>query len=555
MKLRRTRRWTALTTLVAVGALALTGCAGGSGQSGGATHGDQLLTIPREDMGTFTRNFNPFSPNVAPLTQQAIYESMFVYNPGDGGTVPWLATKWTPSADGKGLTFTLRDGVKWSDGKPLVADDVVETFALQKKLLGGYEYLSSVKAVDEKTVTFTFSTAYSPALYEIGQQIIIPAHVWADVADPAKDTNQTPVGTGPYTEVAKFQTQSFDLMPNPHYWQPEKQKIAGIRMLAFAGNDGANLAAANGEVDWAPQFIPNIQKTFVDKNPKHNAYWFPATGSMINWQLNTTKAPFDDVAVRKALSMAVDRKQVTKIAMAGYTHPGDCTGVSDAYLTWKDTDLAKSCTWTTLDVKGANALLDKAGYPRGADGTRTLKDGKPFTFKISVGSASSDWLSVANIIAQNLQEVGVKAKVDAPDWAAVNAAYGDGTFDTGIVWANNAPSPYQYFRGVMSTKTVKPVGEATFENYHRFGLPAADKLLAQFAASTDEATQHAIVDKLQGLYDANAPLVPLFPSPEWGAYTDTRFTGWPTAKNPYATLNVKAPTTVLVLTTLKPVAS
>ncbi|MCI1041560.1 ABC transporter substrate-binding protein, partial [Pseudomonas putida] len=79
---------------------------------------------------------------------------------------------------------------------------------------------------------------------------------------------------------------------NPNYWQPEKQKIAGIKMLAFAGNDGANLAAANGDVDWAPQYIPNIEKTFVSKDKEHRQYWFPATGAMINWQLNTTKAPF-----------------------------------------------------------------------------------------------------------------------------------------------------------------------------------------------------------------------------------------------------------------------
>lgn len=555
MNIRRTKGWLVLTTLLTAGALALTGCSGGSGQTGAAADGKQLLTIPREDMGTFTRNFNPFSPNVAPMTQQAIYESMLVYNPADGATTPWLATEWTPAADGTGLTFTLRQGVKWSDGEPLVAADVVETFALQKDLLGGYEYLDSVTAVDDSTVQFVFNTAYSPALYEIGQQIIVPAHVWSESADPAKDTNGTPVGTGPYTEVANFQAQSYDLMPNPSYWQADKQKIAGIRMLAFAGNDGANLAAANGEVDWAPQFIPNIQKTFVDKNPDHNFYWFPATGSMINWQLNTTKAPFDDVTVRKALSMAVDRDQVTSIGMAGYTHPADCTGLTDGYLTWQDEDVAESCTWTTLDVAGANTLLDEAGYARGADGIRTLKDGSPFTFKISVGSASSDWLSVANIISQNLQEIGVEAKVDAPDWSTVSASYDDGTFDSGIVWANNAPSPYQYFRGMMSTETVKPVGESTFENYHRFGLPAADDLLAQFAASSDETTQHSIVDQLQGLYDANAPVVPLFPSPEWGAYTDVRFTGWPTADDPYATLSTKAPTTVLVLTSLEPVVS
>ncbi|WP_277212679.1 ABC transporter substrate-binding protein [Isoptericola croceus] len=549
----RSRRAARLAGLALAAALALTACGPGASDGGGTVASDVPLTIPREDMGTFVRNFNPFSPNVAPMTQQAVYEPMIIFNPADGSMTPWLASEWTTSKDGKDIVFTLRDGVQWSDGEPLVAQDVVTTFDLQKELLGGYEYLDSVEAKDDRTVVFHLTETYSPALSELGQQIVIPDHVWSDMEDPGKATNEAPVGTGPYTEVTAFASQSFDLGPNPHYWQPDKQQIPGIRMLAFAGNDGANLAAANGEVDWAPQFIPNIEQAFVARDPEHNHYWFPPTGAMISWQLNTTREPYDDVDVRKALSMAIDREQVIDVAMQGYTKPADCTGLSGGYDTWRDEDLAGSCTWTTRDVDAANALLDEAGYARGADGTRTLKDGKPFTLKISVGSTSSDWLSVADIISQNLADVGVKASVDAPDWSAVTASYEDGTFDTGIVWSNNAPTPYQFYRGVMSTQTVKPVGEQTFENYHRFGDEKTDDLLDEFAASSDEAGQHDVVERLQAEFDAQAPVVPLFPSPEWGAYTDARFTGWPTEDNPYATLSTRAPTAVLVLTSLRPV--
>jgi len=541
---------------LAMGALVLTGCSANAGNSGSANADasaqSALLTIPREDMGTFVRNFNPFAPTVAPMTQQAIYESLLIYNPAKGDTTPWLASEWTAAEDGKSITFTLRDGVKWSDGQPLVPADVVTTFALQKKIKGGYDYLDTVTAEGTNQVKFSFKTAWSPALFDLGQLSILPDHIWSKIADPEKDANEKPVGTGPYTEVDTFQAQSFVLKKNPNYWQPDKQKIAGIKMLAFAGNDGANLAAANGDVDWAPQYMPNIEKTFISKDPDHRKYWFPPTGSMINWQLNTTKAPFNDTDVRKALSMAVDREQVTKIGMSGYTKPADCTGLSGNYETWKNKDVQDSCDWTKLNVDEANKLLDKAGYPKGADGKRTLKDGKPFEFKISVGAASSDWLSVANVIAQNLAEVGVTAKVDSPDWAAVVAGYETGDFDSGIVWSANDPSPYKYFAGMMGTATVKPVGEKTFENYHRFGDPKADALLTEFAASADEDTQHEIVDKLQEEYSAVAPAIPLFAGPEWGAYNNTRFAGWPTEENPYATLSVRAPTTVLVLTSLEP---
>ncbi|WP_104173710.1 ABC transporter substrate-binding protein [Arthrobacter sp. Y81] len=541
---------------LAMGALVLTGCSANAGNSGSAkadaSAQSALLTIPREDMGTFVRNFNPFAPTVAPMTQQAIYESLLVYNPAKGETTPWLASEWKAAEDGKSIIFTLRDGVKWSDGQPLVPADVVTTFALQKKIKGGYDYLDTVTAEGTNQVKFSFKTAWSPALFDLGQLSILPDHVWSKIADPEKDANEKPVGTGPYTEVDTFQAQSFVLKKNPNYWQPEKQKIAGIKMLAFAGNDGANLAAANGDVDWAPQYMPNIEKTFISKDPDHRKYWFPPTGSMINWQLNTTKAPFNDTDVRKALSMAVDREQVTKIGMSGYTQPADCTGLSGNYETWKNKEVQDDCDWTKLNVDEANKLLDKAGYPKGADGKRTLKDGKPFEFKISVGAASSDWLSVANVIAQNLAEVGVTAKVDSPDWAAVVAGYETGDFDSGIVWSANDPSPYKYFAGMMGTATVKPVGEKTFENYHRFGDAKADALLTEFAAAADQDKQHEIADKLQEEYSAVAPAIPLFAGPEWGAYNNTRFTGWPTEENPYATLSVRAPTTVLVLTSLEP---
>ena len=111
--------------LAASAALALSGCSGGGGTPADSLDGSQLLTIPREDMGTFDRNFNPFSNPEFPMTQQAIYESMLVYNPADGSTTPWLATEWEVAPDSTGITYQLREGVKWSDGEPFTADDVV----------------------------------------------------------------------------------------------------------------------------------------------------------------------------------------------------------------------------------------------------------------------------------------------------------------------------------------------------------------------------------------------------------------------------------------------
>lgn len=544
--------------MVATAAIAmLAACAGpdqGGASSGGSAGGSQLVTIPREDMGTFSRNFNPFADAGQRLSVESIYEPMFIYSATDAKVTPWLATEWKVNDDATQATFTLRDGVKWSDGEPLTAKDVVTTFKLQKEVRGGFSYLDKVTALDDHTVQFDFNTPFSPGLYEIGGQLIVPDHIWSAISDPAKDTNENPVGTGPFTTVAAFSAQSYDLTKNPNYWQPDKQKIEGLRWLAFPSNDGANLALQTGDADWGAQFIPDVETTFVAKDPEHNHYWFSKTGSMISWQLNTAKAPFDDVQFRKALSMAIDRDQITKIGMNGYTTPADCTGLSNSYASWVDADLASSCTWTTRDVDAANNLLDEAGYKLGSDGMRTNKDGSPLSIELSVGSSSSDWLSVMNIIAQNLQDVNVSATVDAPDWGAVTSSYETGDFDSGIVWSPNDATPYQYFRNTLSTDTVKPVGTQTFENYHRYGSEKGTELLKEFAATSDEAGQHEIVDELQKVYDDEAPLIPLFTGPDFGAYSDAHFTGWPSPENPYATLGTRTGTTPLVLTSLEPVS-
>lgn len=544
----------AVTSVAAL--LALAGCSTSSpdGSSASSSAGSgHLLTIPREDMGTFTRNFNPFSPNAAPMTGQAIYEPMLIFNPVQGKTVPWLAESWDTADDGKSMKFHLRKDVTWSDGKPLTAQDVVTTFAVQKKTLGGYDYLDSVTADDDQTVSFTFNRAYSVALYELGQQLVTPDHVWSKISDPSKDTNETPVGTGPFTEISNFQSQSFDLLPNEKYWQRDKVKIPGIRMLAFAGNDGANLAAVNGDVDWAPQYMADIQTAYVDKDPDHRHYWFPGIDSTIHWELNNTKAPFDDPAFRKAVSQAVDRETVCKTGMSGYASPVDPTGLGDGFKDWKDSDVvaSKLCTY---DKAAAEDALDAAGYKKGSDGVRTMPDGSALSFKISVGSTSSDWLSVAQIIVQNLKDVGVTATVDSPDWSEVSASLEDGTFDSAICWSSTGATPYTYYQSALSKEKLKAVGEQTFENYHRCGDEEATSLLADFAATFDEDEQKEICKKIQQRYLEVWPVCPLFPGPMWGAYTDVNFTGWPTEKNGYASLNVKATTTVLVLTTLKPTA-
>ena len=547
----------------ATGALAVLLAASGCSRK---ADGPRLLTIPREDMGTFTRNFNPFTTNSAPMTGQAIYEPLLIVNPLNGEITPWLAESWAMSEGATALTFHLRPGVTWSDGRPLVAKDVVTTFAVHRAVAGGYDYLNSVTANSATAVTLIFTRPNSVALQELGSQLIAPDHVWSAISEPAKFPNPDPVATGPFTRVAGFQAQSFDLMPNPTYWGNNRQddagasstgrtadqdSLPGIRMLAFAGNDSANLAAVSGDVDWAPQYMADIQTAYIDKDPAHRHYWFPGADSTIQWTLNTTKAPYNDPAFRKALSQAIDRKTICATGMSGYAQPADPTGLGEGFRAWKDPAVA-ALPLCTYDKAAATAALDAAGYRLGADSKRMDLNGKPLALTIQVGSTSSDWLSVARIIVQNLADIGISATVDSPDWTEVTAALETGTFETAVCWSSLGATPYTYYEATMSTQKVKPIGTHALENYHRFGDEQATALLSRFAAATDQAGQIEICRQIQQRYADQLPVIPLFPGPVWGAYTDENFTGWPNRDNPYASLSTRAATTVLVLNALRP---
>jgi peptide/nickel transport system substrate-binding protein len=130
-------------------------------------------------------------------------------------------------------------------------------------------------------VVFTFGEPFTPGLWDIGEQMIAPEHIFKDVADPVTFTNETPVGTGPFTEIPEFGAQYWELHRNPNYWQEGKPFVQGFRFPSYPSNDAANLATLNGENDWAANFIPDVEATYVAKDPEHFHYWFPSTGDEV----------------------------------------------------------------------------------------------------------------------------------------------------------------------------------------------------------------------------------------------------------------------------------
>ncbi len=527
--------------------------------------GSGIMTLSVQQQPTWVRNFNPFSSAFLFPTVHGIYEPMMIYNVVKGELTPWLATEYQWSDDNKKLTLKLRDDVQWSDGQPFTANDVAFTFNLLKDttglvgsgavaMSGDTAYVESVAAPDDTTVEFTFKQVFTPGLYDIVNQDIVAEHTWKDVEDATKFTNDNPVGTGPFTEVTVFQNQVYQVEKNPNYWQEGKPYIQGLRFPAYPGNEQANLATTNGENDYAANFIPDIEKTYVAKSPENYGYWFPSVGATVMLYLNTTKAPFDDVNVRKAISQCINREQIVTVAMYDYTKPADPTGLSDAYPNFKVQDPSTLGDWTSYNVEAANAALDAAGLTRNGD-TRALPDGTPLQYDINVVSGWSDWVSAVQIIAQNLGECGITANVKTYDFTAWVDRVNKGDFDMSIGWSSGGATPFNYYRGQMSASTAKPAGEVGAENWHRYVSEKGDQLLTQFASTADEAEQKEIAAQLQQTFADEAPALPLFPGPSWYEYNTTRFTGFPTEEDPYAVgsfFNAGTPEQLIVMTTIKP---
>jgi peptide/nickel transport system substrate-binding protein len=550
-----------LVSLLVISSMLLASC--GAKSTPTPTTQPVYLTVNYEQRGTWVRNFNPFSPDTLGSTLTAVYEPMMIYNKSTGELVPWLATGYSWNADNTVLTFKIRPGVKWSDGQAFSASDVVYTFDLLKAnsaLQGAAssvltEFVDSYSAPDANTVEFKFKQVYTPALYDIADQFIVPQHIWKDVTDPLTWTNENPVGTGPFTQVNKFQEQIYVMDKNPNYWQPGKPSYQGIRYPAYADNDAANLALVNGDLDWAGNFVPDIKNVFVSKNPDNYHYYFVGADAILLY-INLTLKPFDNPDVRKAISMGINRQMIVETAMFNYIPPADATGLGDAYAVWKDPAAIAAGTWVKYDVAAANQMLDAAGLKKGSDGTRLDQDGKPMNYELIVPSGWTDWISAAQIITQNMNDLGINLTLTTPEETTDIDQVNKGQFQWAFLWGNGGPTPFNFYRGQMSSLTVRPIGESSGENFLRYANPQVDTLLEQFAKTSDLAQQKSIMAQIETIFVNVAPALPLFPGPDWYEYSTARFTGFPSEANPYAPgvpwPNGPYNTALIVLTTITP---
>jgi peptide/nickel transport system substrate-binding protein len=535
------RRLRTIAVLAAAGLLAAA-CSSGGGNKPSSSSGTAsgTLTIDNESGGTWTCNFNPFNLSYIGYSMGNVYEPLvFVNTLQSGKESPWLATKWAWGNGNKQITFTIRSGVKFTNGTPLTAADVVYTFDMIKAhktmdINSVWSVLSSVTQQGSDQVVMTFKSAAVPYFYYIADQVpIVSKAVWSKIANPATYPDKNPIGSGAYT-VSKCTPQNITYKANPKYWQPGKPKVATVNYPSFLTNDTANTYLANGQAQWGSQFIPSIKQFYLDKSPNYH-YWFPPVANVSLFP-NLTNPLLKDVAVRQAMAYAINRQRASSIGEYGYEPASNQTGiVTPTFSSWLDSSQAASYGNNyAYNPQKAISILQGAGYKKNSSGIFVSPSGKPLSFTILNNGGFSDWVAAVQTIQSSLKAVGIQVTPQNLNSTTYQTDLYTGKYQLGYGAETGGPTPYYEMRQWLYSANSAPIGTAAGSNFERYSNPATDKLINEYAATADTSTQHSIVSQLQKVMLSQVPVIPVTEAVDWFQYDTGSFSGWPTPSNPYA---------------------
>jgi peptide/nickel transport system substrate-binding protein len=511
------------------------GSATSTGSSGTTT--GKTLVMESSPETSITQDFNPFAITEAAYGMGAtglIYEPLIQFNlVAPPQYYPWLATSYAWSNGGKAITFTIRQGVKWSNGTPFTPDDVVFTFNMVKNNtavnLDGLK-ITSVSA-SGNNVTLTFATAQYTNLEEIAGTAIVPKAIWSTVGNPATFTDPNPVGTGPYT-LGSFTPQGYTLKKNPNYWQAADVQVPNVYFPVYTSNTGALSALFAGQIDWTGNFIPGLQKNFVDTNPAYHHYW-EAPGGTNSLMPNLNKWPTNQLAVRQAISLAINRTLLAQEGEAGLEDPVlNSTGLPlPTFQAWAG-PVANLTNSATGSASAAEQVLTKAGFTKGSNGFFS-KGGQEVSLTIVDPSAYTDYAQVDELVAQELRAAGINATFEGLSVNAWSNDVADGDFQLTSHWSNGGLTPYNMYDGWLDSSLA--TGSAATGDFERLNSPTIDSELATLAGAATTAAQTQALVPIEQYVASNLPIIPTTTASQWYEYNSQNYTGWPTQQNPYET--------------------
>lgn len=352
--------------------------------------------------------FDPLKVGVfdtsAETAAAAIFDTLTTLD-DKGEPQPKLAVSWTHSEDFKHWSFKLRPGVKFHDGTPFNAQAVKENFDRQKdpankcRCAFYIAFIHDVQVVDDLTVVYNLNdpsvNLASFLTLQNSNEVIQSPTAWKTKGD---DYNRNPVGTGPYILKSWTAGDRMVLEKNPDYWNkghPYLDRIT-LKPLPDAQSRFASLQSGEADIVWDDEYDPdNIQK--AQKDPKMTVHTYAGSGAQV-YAFNTKVAPFDDLRVRQALVMALDRKKISQAITNGLARPATNPYGDGSWVKCKDDGALPE------DAEKAKALL---------------KDyGKPVEFKMIV-TATPRGRTIGQVLQQLWKRVGANMEIEQVDQATI----------------------------------------------------------------------------------------------------------------------------------------
>ncbi|MFE0075759.1 ABC transporter substrate-binding protein [Nonomuraea sp. NPDC059023] len=480
-------------------------------------------TVLRAAMdGSGVDTLNPFLAffNGALETFGMVYPSLNSLDPS-GAPGPYLATKWEPSADRLTWTFTIREGLKWSDGKPITAEDAAWTLNLimtdavagtaNGSLVSNFE-----KVTAEGPATLVIRTKAPQASvpyvsHPMSGIPIVPKHVWEPLAKNLKDVKNDVfplVGYGPWTLTEYKQEQYAKFTANKEFVLGPP-KFDTLVLQSFKSGDAAVAALRSGQIDYKAGVNPTQFKA-LQTDPRIAAVRTVGNGWMgleINHnartrsgkKIGTGHPALGDPALRKAIALATDKQTLVTKVIDGVGRLGHGY-LPPAWPQWFWTPAQP----TPYDPAQANRVLDEAGYTKGADGVRTdPKSGRPLAFRFGIHSDDAADAAISGYVVGWMKEIGIKLTIQSLSMSALNSDLAKGDWDLLMDAWTTGPDP-TYLLGIQSCGTL-PKDDGTGGNTDSFFCDAAfDDLFKKQLTTFDQAERAKVIGQMQEiLYAAN----------------------------------------------------
>jgi len=528
------------------------------------------------------KGWNPYSSdnnNAMGVAQQdsarvIIFETPYLYNMIDGKQYPLLADgdyKWNDAMTE--ITYKIKAAAKWSDGSPVTAQDAAYTWATNVKYetsagVGNKDFIDTIEAVDDKTVLVKAKLdadgkAVNPLqviAYLSANYIVQKA--WTETlekraggdaaklkADPAEDF----VWSGPYTKFFN-DDQKVVYVRDDNYWGQDASMWGALpapKYLAhtiFADNNAGFLALKAGEVDVSQQFNANVQDLWLKDKLPISTYMqeapYSICASLPTAYFNLKKPGLDNVAVRKAIAMAVDYDTIIANAMTNQSPtfaqvPRSVMNPTDGEQALYDHEAVKDLQWVGKDIEGANKLLDEAGIKdTDGDGWREL-NGKKLSFNACCPNGWSDWQAAMEIVAAAGKGIGIEITTNFPEWAVYQTVFvnGDQTdYDIFMVWSNGAgpTNPWGRVRQLMSSEFAGTKGNWN-GNWGGFTNEKIDEIIKAIPAETDHAKLVEYYTEATKIYLTDVPSFTLMYRPQnFHTVNESVWTNFPSADDDVA---------------------